>query len=331
MFHHELFHNLQRSLNQHFGGDGRVGGAGNGWKFYSEGTAILATSVGLPSAHFGPRNVRRHSTSDADKPLAAATARRDGMADTFSAMYWRFLYEQCGGMKGGTEYPGAGMAVIRRALSALYSGQVVDIAKSRDPFASLPEVANSAFTNTPSCPFRTYEQSLVHFGRALYALRLSGGRCTEPGAPAGCGFYDPHNLYHRPAATELVYDGRFEERRVHSWGGPDVDLFEVALQPSTDGQSLKMLLEPDDGGEAAFIMQVWKLVDGGPHEEPTPVPEQRDGPEVVGAAVPGKRITYHVPTVDLVEFSRLAMIVTRVYIPGSANRHGEYTIRLQPG
>ena len=51
-FHHELFHNLQRNISLRNGGEGNVGGAENAWQFFSEGTAVLASSVGQPLVQF---------------------------------------------------------------------------------------------------------------------------------------------------------------------------------------------------------------------------------------------------------------------------------------
>ena len=45
------------------------------------------------------------------------------------------------------------------------------------------------------------------FARAVYALRLDGGRCIEPGIPSGCAFYDPDSLYHKPAVSTITYSG----------------------------------------------------------------------------------------------------------------------------
>ena len=42
------------------------------------------------------------------------------MTPYHSAIYWRFLYEQCGGMSGDNEDPHAGMQVVRRVLDVLY-------------------------------------------------------------------------------------------------------------------------------------------------------------------------------------------------------------------
>ena len=200
-FHHELFHNLQRNINLHSGGDGRVDGGHDVWQFFSEGTAVLAQSVGQPRGQFAqaypPVTYMSYANAFIGRMGSAGLDPSFAQVDPYqAAIYWRFLYEQCGGMRGGTEP--AAMQVIRRALVTLYSGKTVDIRSSTDLAGALPTVMDQALTGS-SCPFQTYQESLAAFARALYALRQDGGRCTKPGTPAGCGFYDPDHQYKEPA------------------------------------------------------------------------------------------------------------------------------------
>ena len=65
IFHHELFHSLQRNINQHHGGDGRVGGPKNAWDFFAEGMAVLASSVGQRDIEFGQTQGLRAYTINA--------------------------------------------------------------------------------------------------------------------------------------------------------------------------------------------------------------------------------------------------------------------------
>jgi hypothetical protein len=87
-----------------------------------------------------------------------------------AALYWRFLYERCGGMKAGLEDPAAGMGIIRRALNVLYSKEIVDIHTSSDLVSELPAVMDQALAGS-ACPFETYEESLAAFTQAVYDLR----------------------------------------------------------------------------------------------------------------------------------------------------------------
>jgi hypothetical protein len=172
VFQHELFHNLQRDIFLHYGGEGDLAGNEGAWEFFTEGTAVLASTIG-----------------QADMQLTQATQARDYMfkiknfqLEGFdrgytemdahqAALYWRFLYEQCGGMKDAVEDPGAGMGIIGRALNVLYSNEIVDIYTSSDLISELPAVMDRALKSS-SCPFTTYEESLVHFGNAIQALLL---------------------------------------------------------------------------------------------------------------------------------------------------------------
>jgi hypothetical protein len=120
-----------------------------------------------------------------------------------AAIYWRFLYEQCGGMQEDMEDPAAGMQVIRQALTALYAGDAVDVGSSTDLVGTLLEIMDEALGSSP-CPFATYEESLAAFARMLYALRLDGGRCLRPGEPKGCGLYDPYRLYADPPLSVIT-------------------------------------------------------------------------------------------------------------------------------
>jgi hypothetical protein len=199
-FHHELFHNHQSNIHQHLGGSGHVVGAEGAWAWFADGTAVLASSVGQPDVQFsqtwGSRSylfnargfVGRAGISAGD--LNKSYAR---MNPYHAAAYWRFLYEQCGGLRDGVENPAAGMAAIRQVLTTLLNGTVVDVSTSTDLVQQLPAIMD-AVRRDSTCPFETYQESLLAFSRALYALRLDGARCRAPGLPAGCGFYDPRTL-----------------------------------------------------------------------------------------------------------------------------------------
>jgi hypothetical protein len=200
-FHHELFHNLQRSINLHQGGDGNVAGAYGAWSIFAEGMAVFASSVGQAGVQFAPSPEERAYVYRANRFLSQVG---DGQVASDpdwaeqnpydAAIYWRFLYEQCGGMQGGVEDPAAGMQIIERTLKVLYSSEVVDISASTDLARGMPRIMDQALQGS-ACSFQTYAESLEAFARAVDALRLDGGRCVKPGLPNGCGFYDPAGLY----------------------------------------------------------------------------------------------------------------------------------------
>ncbi len=125
-FHHELFHNQQRSLNQHHGGDGWIGGKNEQWQFIAEGTAVLASAVAQPEIQFAAEARERAYLTNANLYLGSESMRSDigrdftEISPYHAALYWRFLYEQCGGMAAGRENPAKGMQIIRRVLTRLY-------------------------------------------------------------------------------------------------------------------------------------------------------------------------------------------------------------------
>jgi hypothetical protein len=108
-------------------------------------------------------------------------------------------------------------------------------------------------------------------------------------------------------------------------------LVEVALHPTTDGQPLLLEIEPAPEGSAEFSVQVWRLVDTGSDARLRPVPDQIEGPEVVGTAGPGERITYSIPAIDVAAYNRLGLIITRIDANERSDPLGRYAIRLLPG
>jgi hypothetical protein len=208
-FHHELFHNLQQNISQHYGQHQSLGGAEGAWEYFSEGTAVLASSIAQRDLQFAPAVVPRAYMANAQYYLGGSGMLTDlnrSYAKTSpyrAALYWRFLYEQCGGMANGVENPAAGLEVIKSALTILYSRQIVDISASTDLVGHLPQIMDQTLASSASCPFRTYQESLIQFAQAIYQLRLAGGRCLEPGLPAGCGLYDPFQQYPAPPVAPL--------------------------------------------------------------------------------------------------------------------------------
>ncbi|MGD9047226.1 MAG: hypothetical protein PVF77_04185, partial [Anaerolineae bacterium] len=149
-FHHELFHNLQKGMVHQLSGHGDVDGQQDAGEFLIEGTAVLAESVAQRDTHFtqtsGPRTYLSHANGFIGRTnyhgeLNSSYAK---MTPYRAAIYWRFLYEQCGGMVNGTEDPRAGMRIIRRSLEVLYSGTQVDIRGSSDLVRYLPTVIDQA-------------------------------------------------------------------------------------------------------------------------------------------------------------------------------------------
>ena len=339
-FHHELFHNLQRNINQIGGGDGDVDGAKNAWQFFSEGMAELASSVGQPLVQFAPTSRERAYMFDANSYvggggfLGELNISYERMRPYYAAMYWRFLYEQCGGMKDGAKDPAAGMQVISRTLTVLYSGDTVDISSSADLIGELPEIMDRVLEGS-SCPFKTYEESLTGFARAIYALRLDGGRCIEPGVPAGCGLYDPNSLYRDPPVSTITYTGTaityaeadqpFPAGIRSSFG---MDFVDVILDPTADGQPLTLQFYGAPEAEAEFNVQLWRLVDAGEGTRPQRIPTQITTTEILTRVNADGHLVYVIPAIDTTVCNRLGLIITRLDVKEISDPVGEYTIVL---
>jgi hypothetical protein len=336
-FHHELFHNHQRNLSQHLGSTADITGAGDAWAFFTEGTAILASSAGWSPTHFGPNAASHSYFSFANAFLGSGglltslNSNYQQLSPYRATIYWRFLYEQCGGLAGDFEDPATGMAVIRHALITLYSRQIVDITTSTDLVGNLPAIMDRALAQTATCPFSNYEQSLLHFAQALYALRLAGGRCVRPGFPAGCGFYDPHKLYARPAVDVINYDGtpvifgaadQMYPAGIRSSFG--IDFIEVVLSPSAHGRSLTVEFDAAPGSASEFRLCLWKLRQPSTGGESVPVAP----PEILTETSTDGHVIYTIPAIDISQNNRLGFIITRVDAAESEDRIGMYTIRL---
>jgi hypothetical protein len=335
IFFHELFHNLQRNINLHNGGDGDVDGAERAWQFFSEGTAVLASSVGQPAVQFAPTLALRafmanaHSFVGGNGRVGDLNRSYGRMIPYHGAVYWRFLYEQCGGMKDGLEDSVAGMEVIKRTLTVLYSGEVVDVSAASDLVRKVPEIMDRVLEGS-SCPFETYEESLIAFADAIYGLGVDSGRCVEPGKPAGCGFYDPHNLYHEPPLGTITYAGVDQQLSGEIRSSFGMDYVEVMLDPATNGQSLTLEFDGAPGAEAEFSVQLWVLMDSPEGARPRRVPTQIAATETLASVDADGGLAYAIPTIDMTAYNRLSLIITRLDARESSDLIGEYTVVLRP-
>jgi hypothetical protein len=337
-FHHELFHNHQRNIQLHLGGSGRVDGAEKAWTFFTEGMAVLASSVGQPEVQLSQTWGARQYLSNARGFLGREGISQGDLNRSYGRMnpyhaaaYWRFLYEQCGGLTGGTEDPAAGMRIIRQVLVALYAGEVVDIEATTDLVGYMPGVMDEALQGS-SCPFQTHAESLLAFTGAIYALRLEGGRCTELGSPAGCGFYDPENLYHNPGVSTIAYGG--EEVTYSAADQPypagipssfGADLVEVVLEPAAAGKPLTIAVRGAAGADARFHVQVWEVDDRRP-AAPMAVPQ----PQVLERKGNDGELVYVVPQIDTAAHNRLGLVITRLDTAEGIDAEGAYNLVLGP-
>ena len=320
-FYHELFHNVQRDVVLHYGGHGDVAGVEGIWHFFFEGSAAAAASIGTPQTELNGQVGGGHYLLSANRFLGDQTSAGNlntRMSETglyASALYWRFLYEQCGGM-----------GVIREALIALYTGGVVDIRTSADIAGALPGVIGQALAIAP-CPFHTSTASVEAFARALYALSLSEGRCTILGQAGDCGLFDPAILYSRPAAARVLYDGQ-----ALTYGAPlqsqpagipnsyGIDFVEIDLAQTADTQPLTIELAGQPGA-ARFSVQVWSLTVSG-SEAASAGTALTLSPDDAG------RLSYTLAAIDWRTVQRLAVLIVRTDAQETADPVGAYTLTL---
>jgi hypothetical protein len=272
-FHHELFHNQQRNMSLHFGSQGYISGQEDAWKLFSEGTAVLASSVGQPAVQFEATPQSRSYLKRANAFIGSEGAIGGGLNQSYkeipyhTALYWRFLYENCGGSSERGEDPATGMQVIHHALEALYKGEIVQINSSTEVAKALPLILDHALQSTPSCAFRSYEESLVHFARAIYLLRLEDGRCSSSSHGPNCGFIDPHQVYARPPVDRYS----ITSDNVTEIGGAipssyGIDLIELELSPSVESKRLKLIFTSNSNQNLAFHIEVLKTRCGNEQE-----------------------------------------------------------------
>ena len=332
-FHHELFHNHQRNISLHFNGNAAVAGKDQAWMMFSEGTAVLASSVGQPDVHFEPAARPRSYLRRANAFLGSAGAVDGGGLNKSyneipyqTALYWRFLYENCGGINPEGEDPSTGMQVIHHILETLYKGEVVDINSSTDTAMAFPLIIDRALQATPSCGFTSYEKSLIHFARAIYFLRLEEGRCSNATNLASCGFMDPHHVYQTPAADAYVVSntGMEVEGAIPSSYG--IDLIELELDPSVKGETLQLEFDSLAEPHLEFHVELWKTKVNHESNEPehgSPIPDKP-----VSVATENGSLVIEMPTVNSADFNGLGLIITRIDPHEKTEPTGAYSIKL---
>jgi hypothetical protein len=323
-YQHELFHNVQRNIALHYGGNGDVVGKDWAWQYFAEGTAVLASTVGEFDVEFAGGPGESYYVLNANKFIGGdgftgKLNKRYPEMDAYSpAVYWRFLYERCGDMR-----------VVREALATLYSGEVVDIQTSTDIVGNLPAIMDRALAGA-SCPFTTYRESLNAFARALYALHVEEGRCVAPGQPGLCGFYDPNYLYNGPTTSELTYTGTpliySAAKQPYPAGIPSsfgIDYIEINLDYAAGGQALTLEIYGIPGAAAVFDVQIWQLVvDSG--ERLLPI-----GDTVMLTANSDGHLTYTFPASLNRATQRLAVIIARVDAQETLDPTGGYTLEVR--
>ena len=331
VFHHELFHNQQRNISAHYGGRGQISGQEEAWKLFTEGTAVLASSVAQPDIQFEAMAQSRSYIRRANDFIGSEGALGGGLNKSYkdipyhTALYWRFLYENCGGLTAEGEDPSTGMKIIQNALETLYKGEIVQINASTDAAGAFPLIMDRALQSTPSCAFHNYEESLVHFARAIFQLRLKDSGCLISTEQANCGFMDPHQLYHSPPVdTFLVSAETVTEIRGTISSSYGIDLIDLDLGSSMDRKDIKIVFAHSPHSSSAFHVEVWKTR--------TDLGEQGSPPaQIVGsiAVSPGDgKMILEVENIGNTPFDGLGLIITRVDPYEDTEPTGAYSIQL---
>jgi hypothetical protein len=332
-FHHELFHNQQRNMSLHFGNNGNIAGKDQAWKLFTEGTAALASFVGQPTVQFEPAPRMRTYLKRANAFIGSDGHFIGDLNRSYQevpyefAIYWRFLYENCGGIKNGIEDPAAGMEIIRQTLETLYKSEVVNITASDDVTTSLPRILDAALQATPTCPFRTYDESLTHFARAIYLLRLEDGRCTTPNDSTYCGFYDPYRLYQAPPAEKyLIHSDSTTQINGSISSNYGIDLIEIELDPTTQGKTLTLILKDVSDPENEFNVELWKIKTLESESAPESYLAQTDEPKSTRTERGG--LTIEIGNLSVNDSNRLGLIITRMDSRQDTEASGRYLVQL---
>jgi hypothetical protein len=333
VFHHELFHNLQRNQKIANGKWGDIDGKHDAWKVITEGTAVLATSVGQPEVEFVRSRERRMYMTNANRFLAGDRYFNDDLTTSYkeinpynTTLYWRFIYEQCSGPQGDPEI---GMQVVRQTLNNLYASDDLERVSKEELVEAFPNLMNKVFSKVAWCPFRTYQESLRAFSHAIYALRLEGGRCNRAVGLAGCGFYDPLGLYSDPHVEEIIFTGEgivYNSGIGSSFG---MEFIEITLDPQVEGRNLSLVFELAEEVEAEFSVQVWRLKsDRDGHLVRIPAPKNK--PDLLEIDRAKSATVYEIDRIDLEQNNRLGLIITRLDSHEALDGVGAFTIYLVP-
>jgi hypothetical protein len=254
-----------------------------------------------PESEYG-ETARRFLAEGLNKSYRALEADPVHLYD--AALYWRFLYERAGGE----------MSVIRTALEEMACQNRPDIV------TSIGSVMDAALARLNG-PIGSFEESLILFAQANYALRLEGGRrATADLTKCGNRHYDPHHTYpDPPLEAELDYRGgtlAYDGVLPSSYG---MDFVEVTLDQGLAGRSLAIALQTHG---VRLNVQTWRLGERG--ERPRAL---TPGPEPMVKGEDGVH-TFSIAHLDPATLNRLALIITRLDAGEGADSTGGYTLTL---
>jgi len=313
LFAHEFFHLMQWNILL-WAGEASTGRPTNLWINWIEGQGRFTPTVQYPELEMSREHLALENSAYAsganrflslhlNTSYSSLEADRGNKYD--SALYWRFLYEQYNDM-----------GVIRTALEEMVHHF------SPDTVRGMKEAMDAALARVEG-PFSSFEESLVAFAQATYALRLENGRLmTSHGAGDWAFLADLDQVYvEPPLEAELAYTGvplSYTGAVPTAYG---MDFVEVELGRSLGEQPLTVRFQ-GQGTTARFKVQIWPLGPGYARPRavtarPETVPETGDGAHV-----------YVIPRVDP-QFDRLALIITRVDPNETTDPMGEYQLTLE--
>ena len=205
----------------------------------------------------------------------------------------------------------------------------MDTQSSTDVIGGLPAVMDQVLANG-SCPLSTHTEGLNAFARAIYALRVQGGRCTGSEASGCSGLIDPNDLYLSPPVANITYAGselRFDTTLQPAPAGiPSsfgMDFIEITLPQTADRSSLTIEISGGADAAAEFSAQVWELALDGQ----TAIPLR--SPVTLSTTAEG-HLVHRISTLDWQTTQRLAIIIVRTDAQEQADPIGAYTISLRP-
>jgi hypothetical protein len=300
IFYHELFHNLQRSMLLHYQGTDKIAGKNMEWDIFSEGTAVLASTVGMPEVEYRESQIDAAYFNYANEYLSNID-RNPGLLSLKSyqaAPYWRFLFEQCGGNASDKDNLIQGMAVIRRALENLYKADLVDFLHSKDSILELPRIMDPSLAGS-GCPFDNFKDSLNAYAIAINSLSWPDGRILT----------DPNGLYLPPPKIRVTIKNkpvRIDEETYPGKAGIafdfGFDLIEIEFDREID--NLAIDFSADDASEVLFdiVISGYRIIQGGEPEWET---------LFVVSSESTKSVRVGISSSDLRSHDRLSMIIIR--------------------
>jgi hypothetical protein len=313
VFAHEFFHLMQWNVLLSAGQASAERPAAM-WMSWIEGQGRFAPTVQYPELEMSHEHLVLENSAyagGANRFLAlhlntSYSTLEDDRANKYdSALYWRFLYEQYGDMD-----------IIRAALEEMVSHY------GPDTVSGMKEAMDAALARVDG-PFHSFEESLVAFAQATYALRLENGRAISPRGAVDWGvFADPDQMYvEPPLEAELAYTGTPLSYTGAVPTGYGMDFLEVKLDRSLRGQPLTVRFE-GQGKTARFNVQIWLLGPG--YARPRAATPQ---PESVARNGDGAHV-YILPQ-GAAQFNRLALIITRVDPHETTDPLGEYHLSVE--